>query len=107
MVRYNPYDGRSRRPPQEISAKQELAPNNKLAEGPACADKDPEIFFPNPTDKAGNDLAIAICKLCVEREACLKIALKHPEESGVWGGVGENGRRAMLGKMMRRSDSVY
>lgn len=50
----------------------------------ACADIDPEIFFPR--DDEGMAAAIAICDACPVRTLCRTIATAR-SESGVWGGA--------------------
>lgn len=51
----------------------------------ACADVDPELFFPLLEDPARR--AKAICARCPVREACLNYAVGHREAHGVWGGL--------------------
>lgn len=50
----------------------------------ACADADPEVFF--PTDDDALTAATAICAGCAVRTLCRTIA-EARAESGVWGGV--------------------
>jgi hypothetical protein len=59
-----------------------------------CAQTDPELFFP---EKGGSALpAKAICRRCPVTEQCLDYALTHRERHGVWGGMSERERRALL-----------
>lgn len=53
----------------------------------------PSIDFFNYRHKKD---ALAVCAECTVREECLDFALRNREESGVWGGVDEEGRRAIL-----------
>ncbi|MEU7151226.1 WhiB family transcriptional regulator [Streptomyces sp. NPDC039022] len=66
---------------------------------PACADEDPELFF--PIGNTGPALiqieeAKAVCHRCPRllRERCLQDALEG-NESGVWGGTDEDDRHRM------------
>ncbi len=63
---------------------------------PACADRDPEIFFPpsevgKPGPKAKRDLRVeqaqVICQSCPVRDAGLDGAISRNERHGVWGGL--------------------
>lgn len=65
-----------------------------------CAQADPEMWFP---PKSGtNNPAKRICNgfrgrpPCPVRTACLSYALRYREEFGVWGGLGEKERKALL-----------
>lgn len=108
MARYNPYDGRAKRSTPDVHLVREPAREAKLPDGPACASEDPEIFYPLPTDRKANLLALAVCKMCVIREECLEKALAYPEFYGVWGGTTEIERRRLIVKRMfdRPADSV-
>lgn len=64
----------------------------------ACRDVDPEIFFPVGTSGpalAQIEAAKAICETCGVREPCLEWALRTGQDSGVWGGLTEDERRAL------------
>jgi len=50
----------------------------------ACADTEPDVFFPSDNTALAN--AVAVCAGCGVREVCLSIAVAR-SESGVWGGV--------------------
>lgn len=50
----------------------------------ACADADPDLFFPG--DDARLAAAQAVCGTCTFRDACLGLGTARGE-SGVWGGV--------------------
>ncbi|MGP3777093.1 WhiB family transcriptional regulator (plasmid) [Streptomyces sp. SDT5-1] len=61
---------------------------------PACADEDPDLFFPDgETGPALLDIAEAkkICRRCPLIAQCLKDALDR-DESGVWGCTSEQER---------------
>ena len=64
----------------------------------ACRDADPELFF--PVGSAGPALlqlerAKQVCAGCEVRTRCLEWALASGQEAGVWGGTGEDERRAL------------
>ena len=64
----------------------------------ACLDEDPELFFP-----IGNtgpailqiEQAKAVCRRCEVVDTCLKWAIETGQDSGVWGGLSEDERRAL------------
>lgn len=66
----------------------------------ACQGLDPDIFYPESEDNC--DRAIAICKSCHVRIACLNYALETREKQGVWGGASARERRRLL-RVGRRS----
>jgi WhiB family redox-sensing transcriptional regulator len=66
----------------------------------ACQGLDPDIFYPESEDNC--DQAIAICKTCHVRIACLNYALVTREKQGVWGGASARERRRLL-RVGRRS----
>ena len=69
----------------------------------ACQDADPELFF-YPDGERGLDreqrqqAATAICMGCVVRAPCRAYALGVAEPYGVWGGLSESARDAILGR---------
>jgi WhiB family transcriptional regulator, redox-sensing transcriptional regulator len=62
---------------------------------PACAEVDPELFFPEVGETTKVAKAKVICAGCEIREACLDFALRHGEAFGVWGGTTPMERREM------------
>lgn len=71
----------------------------------ACLNEDPELFF--PIGSSGAALAQAeqakrICRSCDVVETCLKWALDTNQDAGVWGGLGEDERRAIRRRTVRR-----
>jgi WhiB family transcriptional regulator, redox-sensing transcriptional regulator len=78
------------------------------ADGPdlspaACRTVDPDTFFPElfeePQERAVVEReALAVCRSCPVREACLTAALERREDMGVWGGLTTRQR----GKLVRR-----
>ena len=71
----------------------------------ACIDEDPELFFPiGTTGPALEQLerAKAVCDTCTVTEACLEWALQTNQDSGVWGGLSEDERRAVRRSRQRR-----
>ncbi|GGT91154.1 WhiB family transcriptional regulator [Actinomadura citrea] len=74
----------------------------------ACRDVDPELFFPiGNTGPAILQIEEAkqVCRRCDVSDACLRWALESGQESGVWGAMGEDERRA-LRRSHRRALSV-
>ncbi|RPK23549.1 Transcriptional regulator WhiB1 [Streptomyces sp. ADI91-18] len=71
----------------------------------ACSQEDPDLFF--PIGNTGPALlqieeAKAVCRRCPVMETCLQWALESGEESGVWGGLSEDERRAMKRRAARQ-----
>jgi WhiB family redox-sensing transcriptional regulator len=70
----------------------------------ACLTEDPELFFP-----IGNtgpavvqiDAAKAVCTSCEVVDTCLKWAMENNQDSGVWGGLSEDERRALKRRTAR------
>lgn len=59
-----------------------------------CAEVDGDAFFP---EKGGStQTPKAVCARCPVRAECLDYALENREPHGVWGGLGENERRALV-----------
>ncbi|MEU5716301.1 WhiB family transcriptional regulator [Streptomyces sp. NPDC020403] len=70
----------------------------------ACRDEDPDLFFPiGSTGPAlvQTEEAKAVCRQCPVREKCLDWALENGQDSGVWGGLDENERRALKRRRAR------
>ena len=70
----------------------------------ACLDEDPELFF--PTGNTGPALAQieeakAICHRCEVVEPCLAWAIEFGQDSGVWGGLSAEERRALKRRAAR------
>ncbi|MCZ4120275.1 WhiB family transcriptional regulator [Streptomyces sp. H39-S7] len=59
----------------------------------SCRTADPEELF---VDGAAQHRATAICEGCPVRTECLAHALDHRIEHGVWGGMTDRERRALL-----------
>ena len=63
-----------------------------------CRDTDPELFFPvGTTGSALVQIAEAkrVCAECAARVECLDFALTTNQDSGIWGGLSEEERRAI------------
>lgn len=69
----------------------------------ACRGPHAAVFFPpsyveRKDDKAARESsAKAICAACRVRSACLEYALRIREAHGIWGGLNEVERKALLG----------
>ena len=62
----------------------------------ACADAEPELFFPISATAASSTQvkrAKLICASCQVRSNCLNYALDYRQEQGIWGGLTEEERR--------------
>jgi WhiB family transcriptional regulator, redox-sensing transcriptional regulator len=64
----------------------------------ACLEEDPELFF--PIGNTGPALlqiegAKTICRRCEVSEPCLKWAIDQGQDTGVWGGLSDDERRAL------------
>ena len=63
-----------------------------------CRDTDPDLFFPVGTTGVALvsiDHAKAVCAQCQVTQECLDFALDTNQDSGVWGGLSEEERRAI------------
>ena len=69
----------------------------------ACRDKEPEMFF-HPDGERGprrrnrENVAKAICASCPVIQACRDHALAVQEPYGIWGGLSEDDRLAILSR---------
>jgi WhiB family redox-sensing transcriptional regulator len=73
----------------------------------ACRDKDPELFFPNPTlGLVGLQIEAAkdVCRACPVADECLAFAMRAGLEAGVWGGLSEDERRAQRPRRSGRDE---
>jgi WhiB family redox-sensing transcriptional regulator len=64
-----------------------------------CREEDPELFFPVGTSGPALlqvEQAKAVCRRCPVTEECLAWALESGQDAGVWGGMGEDERRATI-----------
>ncbi|KGF06230.1 WhiB family transcriptional regulator [Arcanobacterium sp. S3PF19] len=71
----------------------------------ACLNEDPELFFPIGSSSAAlkqTEHAKAVCRTCDVIETCLKWALDTNQDAGVWGGLGEEERRVIRRRALRR-----
>jgi WhiB family redox-sensing transcriptional regulator len=65
----------------------------------ACRDHDPELFFPDgdePLARVQAGTAKAVCRTCPVAGTCLAWALATGQSYGVWGGLTQDERRAVL-----------
>lgn len=75
----------------------------------ACLDEDPDLFF--PVGNTGPALlqvaeAKAVCNRCPVQQQCLEWAMEQGQDSGVWGGLGEDERRALKRRNARRRSAA-
>ncbi|MFJ6613909.1 WhiB family transcriptional regulator [Streptomyces sp. NPDC091289] len=74
----------------------------------ACREEDPDLFFPiGSTGPAVVQTAEAkaVCRSCPVQAACLEWALENRQDSGIWGGLSENERRALKRRSRRRAEA--
>lgn len=75
----------------------------------ACRGEDAEVFFaPNYFERkeekdARETQAKAICVRCPVRAECLDYALRAREPHGIWGGMNEAERKALIRERDRRA----
>ena len=70
----------------------------------ACLTVDPELFFPvGNTGPALDQIEKAkqVCAQCPVIENCLQYAIESNQDSGVWGGLSEDERRALKRRAAR------
>ena len=70
----------------------------------ACRTEPIEGFYSAEADEVR--AAIAICRRCPVRMACLEAAVSRGEWFGVWGGTTERERRRMIRARMAREDAA-
>jgi WhiB family redox-sensing transcriptional regulator len=69
-----------------------------------CRDEDPELFFPIGTSGPAVtqiEQAKSVCQRCPVVQSCLDWALRSGQDSGVWGGLSEDERRALKRRQTR------
>ncbi|MGD6742562.1 WhiB family transcriptional regulator [Streptomyces sp. BH106] len=72
----------------------------------ACADEDPDVFFPvGTTGPAMDDVEAAkeVCRRCPVIMECLRWAVATEQTTGVWGGTSEVERARLLRAERRRT----
>ncbi|EIE97827.1 WhiB family transcriptional regulator [Saccharomonospora glauca] len=82
--------------------------NSEWWHSAACRDEDPELFFPISDMGPGAQQtarAKAVCARCPVRDACLNHALENGLDHGIFGGLTEHERRALVHRN-RRADRV-
>jgi len=62
-----------------------------------CRKKDPNFFFPHPSELKKTKAAKAFCQGCLCRRECLDYALTTNEEHGIYGGTTPEERTLMRG----------
>lgn len=62
----------------------------------ACREEDPELFFPVGNRDSSTDLALSICQDCPVLAQCRREALEIPIPHGIWGGMTQEAREAVL-----------
>ena len=67
---------------------------------PACAQSDPEEWFPEKGGSYGH--ARKVCGQCPLKDPCLQFALLNNEAHGIWGGVAPRTRRKMAARAVSK-----
>jgi WhiB family redox-sensing transcriptional regulator len=68
----------------------------------ACRNAEPELFFPISATSASSatvERAKRVCESCPVQSQCLRFALRHRQEQGIWGGLTEDERRSLNRRM--------
>ncbi|RNL61905.1 WhiB family transcriptional regulator [Nocardioides marmoriginsengisoli] len=90
-----------------VASRLRVPEDSDWTQAAACADEDPELFFPvgeKGTAPAQLELARAVCLGCPVVEPCLQFALDVGVTDGMWGATSPRERRAMTG---RRNPRYY
>jgi WhiB family redox-sensing transcriptional regulator len=75
-------------------------------EGAACAQTDPELFFPEKGQPAAS--AKLVCRRCPAAAACLDFALNSPiRVEGIWGGTTYKERQELRRQNGVKTDNYY
>ncbi|WP_043500215.1 WhiB family transcriptional regulator [Georgenia sp. SUBG003] len=74
----------------------------------ACREADPNLFFHPEGERGGtrrrrDEAAKAICATCPVIEQCREHSLAVREPYGVWGGLSEDERQAILARPVRKA----
>ncbi len=64
----------------------------------ACAESDPEMFFPETEAYVAAMPAIRLCRRCPLQAKCGLWSINTRQERGVWGGMTPRQRRAVVAK---------
>jgi len=83
-------------------------PDWAWAKRAACRGRDLHLFFGRPGERADErelreKMAIVLCGRCPVRAQCLQAAFEGKEDSGVWGGLGEDERRSRRRSWLKRT----
>jgi WhiB family redox-sensing transcriptional regulator len=81
-----------------IAASPDVARTYWMLRG-ACHGEDPELFFPVTSEGFGAyqvQRAVSVCHRCTVRAECLRYALNSRQKHGIWGGLTEQERTAMI-----------
>lgn len=81
-----------------VSNRRQSEPVHDWRELSECQTEDPELFFPIGTSGPAllqAEQAKAVCQRCPVTEKCLQWALESAQDSGIWGGMSEEERRAL------------
>lgn len=77
--------------------------HDSWADSASCSRTDPNLWFPGRGDAYGG--AVRICRRCPVQSECLHAAMANNEQWGIWGGLGEKGRKR-LGRRLGTAAAV-
>lgn len=87
-----------------------LPPPRHWCEDAACRGEETATFFPATTQGVSTERAAADakahCAECPVQPECLRHALTYREDHGVWGGLDEHERAALLRRARRTADQA-
>lgn len=63
--------------------------------------EDPDLFFPEPSDRIAIEKAKQICNGCEVVQNCLMYAVRHPELQGIWGATTQRQRDTLRAKLRK------
>lgn len=69
-----------------------------------CRVADPELFFPVGKEVPGDPrvaAAKAVCRRCSVRDDCFSWVTDHPQDEGIWAGLGPMERRRFTRRQQR------
>lgn len=66
----------------------------------ACRGADVELFF--SVEEEDQQRALEYCARCEVRQQCLEFSVTNRETYGIWGGMRESERRALIRDIRRR-----
>lgn len=63
--------------------------------------KNPDMFFPHPSEKGMVAAAKQVCNSCPVITECLRYAVRHPNLQGIWGATTQRQRETIRSRIKR------